>query len=263
MADEIRRAHAEIVLLAGGNAPEAPHRLNDLALRRLDVYILRDGERHNQFFRLRILLFEAAQRNDPVDIRSRSDKQALVVLEHADHFVDDAVDAPSFAKGVVVGEKRFADGRSKDDDRTGMLLIEGADETAALDAEQGDGVDVLRLGAAHDDLLDAIVPAGDQIGIAEEKSACADGGQCLNVWSGIADETGIVVFKLTPRSNAFRPTRRVRARRKSRDKVGAGAERFHAVLHELIEALDDRRHGKHRADPNDDTEHSQSGAHLG
>src|SRR6266478_2914347 len=238
MADEIRRAQLEIVLLAGGNAPQAPHRLNDLALRRLDVYILRDGERHNQFFRLRILLFEAAQRNDPEDIHSRSDKQALVVLEHADHFVDAAVDAHSFAK---------------DDDRTGMLLIEGADEAAALDAEQGDGVDVLRLGAAHDDLLDAIVPAGDQIGIAEEKSACADGGQCLNVWSGIADETGIVVFKVLPRSNAFRPTRRVRARRKSRDKVGAGAERFHAVLHELIEALDDRRHGNHRGDPNNDT----------
>src|SRR5260370_33400660 len=198
MADEIRRAQLEIVLLAGGNAPQAPHRLNDLALRRLDVYILRDGERHNQFFRLRILLFEAAQRNDPEDIHSRSDKQALVVLEHADHFVDAAVDAHSFAKGVGVGEKRFADGRSKDDDRTGRLLIEGADEAAALDAEPWEGVDVPRLGGAHDDLLDSIVPAGDQIGIAEEKSACPDGGQSLTASSAIPHTTAIVLLKVLP-----------------------------------------------------------------
>jgi len=39
-----------------------------------------------------------------------------------------------------------------------VLLVEGADEAPTFDTEQGDGVDVLRLGAAHDDLLDAIVP---------------------------------------------------------------------------------------------------------
>jgi len=35
--------------------------------------------------------------------------------------------------------------------------------------------------------------------------------------------------------------------------VGAGAERFHAVLHKLVEALDDRGHGDHRGDPDNDT----------
>src|SRR6266403_1061056 len=168
MADEVRGAQLEIVFLAGRNTPQAPHRLNDFTLRRFHVYVLRNRERHNQFFRLRVLLLEAAQGNYGEDIHAGSDKQALVVLEHADHFVNAAVDTHSLAEGVSVGEERFADGRSKDDYWARMLLVEGADEASTLDAEKGDGVDVLWLGAAHDDLLDAIVPAGDQIRIAEE-----------------------------------------------------------------------------------------------
>src|SRR5260370_14445199 len=126
-----------------------------------------------------------------------------------------------------------------------MLLVEGADEAAALDAEQGNGVDVLRLRAAHDDLLDTIVAAGDQIRIAKEKAARADGGQRLHVGSRVADKTGVVVFEILAGANAFRPAGRIRAWWKSRDKVGAGAERFHAVLHEFVEALDDCRHGNY------------------
>src|SRR6266446_912909 len=263
MADEVRGAQLEIVFLAGRNTPQAPHRLNDFTLRRFHVYVLRNRERHNQFFRLRVLLLEAAQGNYGEDIHAGSDKQALVVLEHADHFVNAAVDTHSLAEGVSVGEERFADGRSKDDYWARMLLVEDADEASTLDAEKGDGVDVLWLGATHDDLLDAIVPAGDQIRIAEEKAPRADGGQCLHVGSGVADKTGIVVFKILAGANAFRPAGRIRARRKSRDKVGAGAERFHAVLHKLVEALDDRGHGDHRGDPDNDTEHSQCGAHFG
>src|SRR5260370_23935886 len=234
MADEVRRAQLEIVFFAGRDAPQAPHRLNDFALRRFHVYVLRDRKRHDQLFRLRILLLEAAQRNDGEDVHAGSHKQALVVLEHSDYFVNAAVDAHVLAKGVGVGEERFADSRSKDDDRTRVLLIEGADEAPTLDAEQGNGVDVLRLGAAHDDLLHAIVPAGDQIGIAEEKAPRADGGQCLHIGSRVPDKTCIVVFKILAGTNAFRPAGRIRARWKSRDKVGAGAERFHAVLHKLV-----------------------------
>src|SRR4029077_14675137 len=161
MADEVGRAQLEIVFLAGRNTEQAPHRLNDFTLRRFDVYVLRDSKRHNQFLGFRVLLLETTQRNDGEDIHARSYKQALVVLEHADHFVNAAVDTHSLAEGVSVGEERFADGRSKDDYWARMLLVEGADEAPTLDAEKGDGVDVLRLGAAHDDLLDAIVPAGD------------------------------------------------------------------------------------------------------
>src|SRR5437899_3417425 len=141
------------------------------------------------------------------------------------------------------------------DDRARVLLVKGADEAAARDAEERYGVDVFRLGAAHDDLLHAVVPAGDQIRIAEEKTTRADSGQCLNVRSGIADEAGVVVLKILAYANPLRPARGVRARRKPRDKVGAGAQRLHAVLHELVEALDDRGHGNHRGHADDDAQH--------
>jgi hypothetical protein len=44
-----------------------------------------------------------------------------------------------------------------------VLLVEGADKAAALDAEERYGIDVFRLRAAYDDLFDAIVAAGDEI----------------------------------------------------------------------------------------------------
>ena len=37
----------------------------------------------------------------------------VIVLEHADDFVELAIDADGFADGVFVGEQRFADGRAK------------------------------------------------------------------------------------------------------------------------------------------------------
>ena len=70
--------------------------------------------------------------------------------------------------------------------------------------EQRNRLRVLRLGAAHDNFLDAMVPAGDQIAIAEEKAARADGGHDLHVGSGLADEVGIVVFDISARADAFR-----------------------------------------------------------
>src|ERR1700746_2286803 len=159
MANEVRGAQLEIVFLAGGDAPQAPHCLNDFALRGFDVYGLRHRERHNQLFGFRVLLLEAAQGNDGEDIHARSDKQTLVMLEYADDFIDAAIDPHRFAEGITGGEKRFAEGRSKDDDWARVFLVEGADEAPALDAKQRDGVNVLRLGATHDDFLDAIVPA--------------------------------------------------------------------------------------------------------
>src|SRR5216684_8100332 len=105
MADEVRRAQLEIVFFARRDSPQAPHRLNNLPLRRFDVYVLRDCERHNQFLGLRVLLLEGAQRNDGEDIYARSYKQALVMLKYADHFVDATVDAHRLAEGVGVREE--------------------------------------------------------------------------------------------------------------------------------------------------------------
>src|SRR6266404_3783185 len=263
IADEVRRGQLKIVLDAGGNAAEAPHRLNDFTLRFVEVYVFRDGERHDQLFCLRVLFLESAERNDGENIHTGTDEQTLIVREHADDFVRTAIDAHGFAEGIRVGKKGFANGRAKDDHGAGVLLVEGADEAAALDAEERYGVDVFRLGAAHDDAFDAEMPAGDEIGIAEEKCARADGGQGLHVRRGIADVAGIVVFEIFARANALRPAGGIRAGRKSRNEVRARAERVDSVLNELVQPLNDRRHGNHRRDSDDDAEHGQRRAHFG
>src|SRR6266404_593691 len=263
IADEVRRGQLKIVLDTGGDAAEAPHRLNDFALRFVEIHVFRNGERHDQLFGLRVLFLESAERNDGKNIHAGTDKQTLIVREDADDFVRAAIDAHGFAEGVRVGEKGFAYGRAQDDHGAGVLLVKGADEAAALDAEERYGIDVLRLGAAHDDAFNAKVPAGDEIGIAEEKSARADGGQGLHVRRGVADVAGVIVFEIFARANTLRPAGGIRARRKSRNEVGARAERVDAVLYELVQPLNDRRHRNHRRNPDHDAEHGQRRAHFG
>jgi hypothetical protein len=144
-----------------------------------------------------------------------------------------------------------------------VFLVEGADEAALPDGKQRNGLGVLGLGAAHDNFLDATVPACNQIAVAEEKTSGANGGHVLHVGSGLADEVGVVVFDISARADAFGHMCRIHPRRKSRKKVSARAKGFHFVLHELVEALDYGRHGNDRRYSDDDAEYGQGGAHLG
>src|SRR2546429_9342517 len=111
-------------------------RSDNFAVRGFDIDVLRNGECHEQFLGFRVLLLEVAERDDYKDVHARAEEQSLVVLKYADNFVNGTIDAHGFAEGVRVGEKRFADGRAQHDDRPRMLLIERADEAAALDVKQ-------------------------------------------------------------------------------------------------------------------------------
>src|ERR1700738_4431921 len=99
-----------------------------------------------------------------------------------------------------------------------MLLVERADETPAFDCEQWYCLDILRLRPAHDDLLHAPIAAGDQVRVSEEKSPGSDRSHALQVRRRLAHEISIVVLKISARADAFRPARRGRGRRQSRQK---------------------------------------------
>src|SRR5258707_6595713 len=115
-----------------------------------------------------------------------------------------------------------------------MLLVERADETPGFDCEQRYRLDVLRLRPAHDDLLYASIAAGDQVRVSEEKSPGSDRSHALQVRRRLAHEISIVVLKISARADAFRPPRRVRARRKSRQIIRSRSQRFHFVLYEFV-----------------------------
>src|SRR6266436_4044955 len=121
-----------------------------------------------------------------------------------------------------------------------MLLIKSADEAAALDGKQRNRLRVLGLSPAYDDFLDAAVAAYNAVAVPKEEAACAKGGHDFDVRRRLADKIGVVVFKILARSNPFRQTRRIGAERESGDEISARAQAFHSVLHELIEALNDR-----------------------
>ena len=84
-----------------------------------------------------------------------------------------------------------------------MLLIEGADETAALDAEQRNRLGVLRLRAAYDNLLDTAVTADNAIAVTEEEAPRAKRRDDMHVGCSISDKLGVIVFKILARSNPF------------------------------------------------------------
>ena len=75
---------------------------------------------------------KVAQRDDGKGVDAWTDEQARIVLENADHFVKLAVDAHGFADRVFVGKSESLHGGAQHDNRTGMLLIEGADEAPTL-----------------------------------------------------------------------------------------------------------------------------------
>src|SRR6267154_2711841 len=99
-----------------------------------------------------------------------------------------------------------------------MLLIKSADEAAAY----------------------------NPVAVPEEEAPRAKGRHDFDVGRRFADKIGVIVFKILARSNPFRQTGRIGAERESGDEISSRAQAFHSVLHELIEALNDRRHGYHR-----------------
>src|SRR5438309_161599 len=185
------------------------------------VYVFRHGECHDQLFRFWILLLEATQRDDGEDIYARSHKQALVVFEHTDNFVDAAVDAHRLAKSVSVGEERFADGRAEHDYWPRVLLVERADEASTLDAEQRNRVRVHGLSAAQNNFLHAAVAADNPVTVTEEEAARAKCGDDLHVRGSLPDKLRVVVFKILARSNPLWQAGKVRAERESRDEIRA------------------------------------------
>src|SRR6266481_4346668 len=113
IAEEVRRAQLEIIFLPSRDAAEAAQRLDNFAVRGFDVDVLRNGERHKQLFGFRVLLLEVAERDDYKDVHAWAEEQSLVVLKYPDDFVNGAIDAHGFPKGVRAGENRFADGRGQ------------------------------------------------------------------------------------------------------------------------------------------------------
>src|SRR5258707_818440 len=105
--------------------------------------------------------------------------------------------------------------------RARVLLVEGADEAAALDAEQRNCLNVLRLSAAHNCILHAVAAGDDQVGASKEKPARAHRGHDLHIGGRLANVVGVVVFEILPRADAFRPARWVRARRKPGEEIRA------------------------------------------
>src|SRR5262249_2739455 len=101
------------------------------------------------------------------------------------------------------------------------------------------------------------------VGASEEKSPRPDGGHVLNVGSRRPNKLRVVVANILSYSDSFRHARWIRPRGKTSQEVRARTERFHFILHELVEPLNDRRHGNYRRNPNYDSEHGQGGPHFG
>ena len=127
------------------------------------------------------------------------------MLEDADHLIDGAVETHGFSYAIRIWEERLADRCAEHYDWPSMLLVEVADEAAAIDAEQGNRLGVLWLRTAHDYFLDAVIPAGDRIAVAEEKSSRSDGGDDLHIGSRLLDESSVAVFDVLARANPLRP----------------------------------------------------------
>src|SRR5690242_854281 len=121
-----------------------------------------------------------------------------------------------------------------------MFLVEVADEAAAIYAEQRNRFHVWRLGTAHDYLLHRVASARDAVAVTEEKAARANHGGDLHIGSCLFYKWGIAVLEVFARTNTLWPAGRIAARRESRDKIGAGTERFHPLLHKSIQSLNDR-----------------------
>ena len=85
-----------------------------------------------------------------------------------------------------------------------MLLIESADEAAALDVKQRNRFRVLRLSAAYDNLLDAAITADDAVAVSEEEAPCAKRRDDVHVGRGLPDNIGVVVFEILARANPLR-----------------------------------------------------------
>src|SRR6266478_7004649 len=150
------------------------------------------------------------------------------MLKYADNFVNVTIDAHGFPEGVRVGKEGFADGRAQHDDRPCVLLIESADESASLDAKQRNRLRVLRLRAAYDNLLDAVVTADDAVAVSEKEAPCAKRRDDVHVGRGLADKFGVVVFKILARPNSLRQAGKVRAERESGDEISARTQALHA-----------------------------------
>ena len=142
-------------------------------------------------------------------------------------------------------------------------MIERADEAPALDTEQRNCFRVLRLSSAYDHLLHAAVTADNAVAVSEKESPCAKRRDDPHVGCGLPDKFGVVVFKILAGANSFRQAGRVRAERESGDKIGARAQAFHSVLHELVQTLNDRRHGNYRGHADYDAQHGQGRTNLG
>ena len=262
IAQEVRRVQFEIIFCTRGDAAQPAHRLNDFTLGRFDVGVLRNRKRHEQLLGFRILLFEIAERDDHEDIHAGAEEQSLVVLENADDLVDAPVDAHGFPHRVRVREKRFADCCAQHHHRTRVLFVKRADEAAALDGEQRNCLRILRLSPADHNFFDAAISAGDPVGVPKEETARAKCRHDMHVGSGLPDSFGVMVFKILARANPLRQAGRVRAKRNPGDEISARAQAFYAVLHKLVQPLNDGGHRDHRRNADDDAEHRQGRAHL-
>src|SRR5437879_5905711 len=126
-----------------------------------------------------------------------------------------------------------------------MLFVEVTDKSSTIDAEERNRLHIRRLGATYDDLLHTVIPAVDGVAVAEEKAARADGGHDLHVRRRLFYERRIAVLEILTRADPLRPARWVCSRRKSRDEVGARAQRLHALLHKPVQPLNNCRHRNH------------------
>src|SRR5260370_41006246 len=137
------------------------------------------------------------------------------MLKHDDNFVCGAIEPYRFPEGVCVGKERLADGRAQHDDGPCMLLIKSADKAAAFDAKERNCLCILRLSATYDNFLDATIAAHNAVAVPKEEASCAKGRHDLDVGRRLADEIGVVVFKILARSNPFGQTGKISAERES------------------------------------------------
>src|SRR5262249_13156853 len=154
-------------------------------------------------------------------------------------FVNRAVDAHHLPEWIAIGEKRIGDGSAEDHHGAGGLLVKGADEAAAFDIEERKCGGVLGLGPADDHFFYGVGASVDAVGVADEEAARADGGNVFHVGRGGADVLGVVVADVAAHADLFRHMGGIGSGRKSGQEVGARAQRFDAVLHEFVQALDD------------------------
>src|SRR5579864_4667328 len=111
-----------------------------------------------------------------------------------------------------------------------MFLIERADEAATLNREERNGIRVLRLGSAHDHLFHAAPFVVDLVAIAKKETARAERGDNLHVRRRLANKVRVVVLEVLARANAFRPARRIRSGRETRDEIRSGSQGLYLVL---------------------------------